>query len=72
MEVGLQSMEQKKTLAARDKNDVLTYLADMLSELQDVASRQGCVTLAGLLALSHVEALHQASDAKRSQAAGWP
>lgn len=72
MEFGLQSPEDEKLLAARSRNDVLTYVADMLSELQDVVSRQGCVTLAGLLALSHVEALHQASDAKRSQAAGWP
>ncbi|NOT73176.1 MAG: nodulation protein NolW [Hyphomicrobium sp.] len=44
-----------------DRKERLLYLADMLSELQDIAAREGCVTLAGLLALSHVEANQQAA-----------
>lgn len=43
-----------------DRVERLVYLADMLRELQDIAAREGCVTLAGLLALSHVEAQRQA------------
>lgn len=43
-----------------ERAERLIYLADMLGELQDMAAREGCVTLAGLLALSHVEAQQQA------------
>jgi hypothetical protein len=42
-----------------DRTERLRYLADMVSELQDLASREGCVTLSGLLALAHLEALSQ-------------
>lgn len=42
--------------------DRLEYMADMLLELQDIASDCGCATLSGLLALSHAEALRQARE----------
>jgi hypothetical protein len=42
----------------------LSYLADMISELQELAAREGCVTLAGLLALSHAEARRQVVGSK--------
>ena len=36
-------------------------MADMLNELQTIAEKEGCETLAGLLALSQTEALRKAS-----------
>jgi hypothetical protein len=44
---------------ALERTELLAYLADMLSEMQEIATRQGCDTLAGLLALSHAEAQRQ-------------
>ena len=44
-----------------EQRERLAYLADMLSELQVMAEREGCETLAGLLALSHAEARRQVS-----------
>ena len=44
-----------------ERRERLAYLADMLSELQVIAASEGCETLAGLLALSHTEALRKAS-----------
>lgn len=43
-----------------DRRDRLHYLADMVRELQTIAEREGCTTLAGLLWLSHTEATLQA------------
>ncbi len=40
--------------------DRLEYVADLLLELQAIAVTCSCDTLAGLLALSHAEALRQA------------
>lgn len=40
--------------------DQLHYMADLLSELHGLAGRNGCETLAGLLALSEAEARRQA------------
>jgi hypothetical protein len=40
--------------------DRLEYVADLLLELQAIAVTCRCDTLAGLLALSHAEALRQA------------
>lgn len=50
--------------AAVERVERLSYLADMVSEMQDLAAREGCVTLAGLLALSHAEAQRQVSGSK--------
>ncbi len=47
-----------------ERAERLNYLADMLSELQAIAAREGCVTLAGLIALSHVEAQQQVQAGK--------
>ena len=44
-----------------ERRERLTYLADLLNELQVLAQREGCETLTGLLALSHAEALRKAS-----------
>lgn len=41
---------------ARTQADQLAYMADMISELQRMADQSGLVTLAGILALAHVEA----------------
>lgn len=43
-----------------DRNERLRYLADLISELQQLAAREGCDTLSRLLALSHLEASSQA------------
>ena len=45
---------------AHAQRERLAYLADMLNELQVMAAGEGCETLAGLLALSHAEALRKA------------
>jgi hypothetical protein len=37
--------------------DRMAYVADLLLELKDMASAEGHATLAGLLALAHMEAL---------------
>ncbi len=42
------------------RRDRLVYIADMLRELEGLAKRDGCPTLAGLLALSSAEAQRQA------------
>jgi hypothetical protein len=62
----LAGAEERFDTSARAER--LIYMADMLSELKDIASRDGCETLAGLLAISHVEALRQA-QASQSKAA---
>lgn len=46
----------------QERLEVLRYMADIVAELQEIATRQGCVTLAGLLALAHTEAEQRASD----------
>ena len=38
------------------RRDHLTYVGDMAAELQQMADRMGCRTLAGLLALAAMEA----------------
>lgn len=48
--------------AQDERAERLKYLADMVSELQEIAAREGCITLAGLLALAHVEAQQRASE----------
>jgi hypothetical protein len=37
--------------------DRMAYMADLLLELKDMATSEGHATLAGLLALAHMEAL---------------
>ena len=37
--------------------DMLTYMADMLGELRNIADKNNWQTLSGLLALSHAEAM---------------
>lgn len=59
MDVGPQRFGADEPQSNDERNERLRYLADMLSELQDIAAREGCVTLAGLLGLSHVEACRQ-------------
>lgn len=41
--------------------DRLSYMADMILELQQMAQRSGSATLAGILALAHVEAERERS-----------
>ena len=57
---------QSAGIADTDRNDRLQYLADMLLELQVMAEREGCATLAGLLGLSQSEASLQARGAGRT------
>jgi hypothetical protein len=45
---------QGRGVAAADR---MAYVADLLLELRDMASADGHATLAGLLALAHMEAL---------------
>lgn len=51
----------EQALPQSERRERLAYLADMLSELQAMAAREGCETLAGLLGLSHAEAQRKAS-----------
>ncbi len=44
----------------QDRSERLQYLADLISELQQMAARERCDTLSRLLALSHLEASSQA------------
>lgn len=39
--------------------DRLEYVADLILELQTIATDAGCETLAGLLSLSHAEAMRK-------------
>ena len=57
---------QSAGIADTDRTDRLQYLADMLLELQIMAEREGCATLAGLLGLSQWEASLQARGARRT------
>ena len=43
-----------------EKHERLSYLADLVNELREMAAKEGCETLAGLLALSHAEAMRKA------------
>lgn len=62
MASGQQLSGDEASSGTTDRAERLKYLADMVSELQDIASREGCVTLAGLLALAHVEAQQRAKE----------
>ena len=53
------------TMSALARTERLAYLADMLSELQAIAAREGCATLSGLISLSHAEAQRQVSGARK-------
>ena len=46
----------------RSRADRLEYVADLLSELQDIAAEEGCEMLAGLLNLSQTESRRQARN----------
>jgi hypothetical protein len=65
MEAGPFGTKIGENQSALERSERLTYLADMLSEMQDIATREGCSTLAGLLSLSHAEAQRQISGAKK-------
>ncbi|MEQ1717505.1 MAG: hypothetical protein ABL907_16270 [Hyphomicrobium sp.] len=52
---------------ASSTRDRLEYVADLLLELQSIATQTGCETLAGLLNLSHAEALRQSMRAVVTQ-----
>lgn len=65
MASGQQLSGDEASSGTADRAERLKYLVDMVSELQDIASREGCVTLAGLLALAHVEAQQRAKEQER-------
>lgn len=46
--------------SAASKAERLEYVADLLMELQGIATEAGCETLAGLISLSHAEAVRRA------------
>jgi hypothetical protein len=43
-----------------ERREHLEYLADLLSELQRMAEREGCPKLSRMLAISHAEAVREA------------
>lgn len=51
--------------SAASKAERLEYVADLLMELQGIATEAGCETLAGLISLSHAEALRRAQNPDR-------
>jgi hypothetical protein len=65
MELGPIRPRSRKSRLVIERVERLAYLADMLSELQDLAAREGCVILAGLISLSQAEAERQVSGARR-------
>jgi hypothetical protein len=65
MEVGPIQTKIDQNQSALERTERLTYLADMLSEMQEISTREGCATLAGLLALCHAEARRQVSGRKK-------
>lgn len=58
--VGVPDAEIEGATINNDRRDRLHYLADMVRELQTMAEREGCATLAGLLRLTQSEATLQA------------
>lgn len=57
------SQDDPATFGARraaNGADRMAYMADLLLELKDMATGEGHATLAGLLALAHMEALSKA------------
>ena len=58
---GSQSENSQQALAA----DKLDYLADMVLELKQLADRSGLRTLAGILALAHIEASQQVAALRK-------
>jgi hypothetical protein len=65
MDAGSFRTQNQENQSALERTERLTYLADMLSEMQEIATREGCSTLAGLLSLSHAEARRQVSGARK-------
>jgi hypothetical protein len=51
-----------KTKTAASTVERLEYVADLLMELQGIATEAGCETLAGLISLSHAEALRRVQN----------
>ena len=65
MDAGPIQTKSTENQSALERKERLTYLADMLSEMQAIDTREGCATLVGLLSLSHAEAQRQASGGKK-------
>jgi hypothetical protein len=55
---GLRESDRSQSLAS-ERRERLEYLADLLSELEVLAKREGCRKLSGLIALSRAEALEE-------------
>ena len=55
---GLRESDRSQSLAS-ERRERLEYLADLLSELQVLAEREGCEKLADLISLSRAEALEE-------------
>jgi hypothetical protein len=55
---GLRESDRSQWLAS-ERRERLEYLADLLSELEVLAKREGCRKLSGLIALSRAEALEE-------------
>lgn len=49
----------EEPVTAPSRADQLEYMADMLLELNEIAERLGCPTLAAILSVAHREALVQ-------------
>jgi hypothetical protein len=64
MDAGPLKSDNERSHSAVERVERLSYLADMVAEMQDLAAREGCVTLAGLLSLSHAEAQRQVLGSK--------
>jgi len=55
---GLRESDRSQSWAS-ERRERLEYLADLLSELQALAEREGCEKLADLISLSRAEALEE-------------
>ena len=55
---GLRESDRSQSLAS-ERRERLEYLADLLSELEVLAEREGCQKLSGLIALSRAKALEE-------------
>jgi hypothetical protein len=54
---GLPEADTPTQLPDRERRERLEYLADLLSELQTLAEREGCARLPDLIARSRAEAI---------------
>ena len=67
---GLRESDRFQSLAS-ERRERLKYLAELLSELEVLAKREGCKKLSGLIALSRAEALEESLSGSLQHSAAF-